>query len=102
MGDNIRAGETQEHREHIQNLCVVHKAEERDKREKKRKRPKMTASETPVTMTPEQEQMDAFVDELLVDPEKAVQSKTPLQKKKKIGEGSSKVVLTKPTPITQS
>ncbi|MFS7977206.1 hypothetical protein Hanom_Chr10g00901371 [Helianthus anomalus] len=80
MSDNIHAGETQEHREHIQNLRAIHEAEEREKREKKRKRREMTVSETPVTMKTEQEQMDEFVAEMLVDPEEAAQSKNPPQK----------------------
>ncbi|MFS7997514.1 hypothetical protein Hanom_Chr12g01142681 [Helianthus anomalus] len=62
----------------------------------------MTASETPVIVTSEQERMDEFVDQLLVDPDEEVPIKSPPQNKKKTGEGSSRDVPTKPTPITQS
>ncbi|XP_035832882.1 uncharacterized protein LOC118481756 [Helianthus annuus] len=73
MGNIIRAGSTREHREHIENLRAILEAEEREKRE-----------------------LDEFVDQLIVDPE--APSKSPPQKRKKTGEGSSRSVPAKSRP----
>ncbi|KAJ0530079.1 hypothetical protein HanLR1_Chr10g0363021 [Helianthus annuus] len=97
MADSICAGST---REHIERLQAIHVVQEPEKRERRLKRREMTEFETPVVVTTEEEQLDAFVEDILVDPHETTPSKSP-SKKRKTWEGSSKDSPVKQTPITQ-
>ncbi|MFS7977913.1 hypothetical protein Hanom_Chr10g00909581 [Helianthus anomalus] len=101
MGASFRAADSQEHRQHIQDMRAIHEMEERQKKEKKLARRQMTDSEIPVVVTEEEERLDDFVDNLLVDPDEASASKKPPSKKKKTDEGSSTHPQVKPTRMTQ-
>ncbi|MFS8003884.1 hypothetical protein Hanom_Chr13g01219091 [Helianthus anomalus] len=101
MWASFRAADSQEHRHHIQDMRAIHGMEERQKKEKKLARRQMTRSETPIVITLEEEILDDFVDNLLIDPDEPSASKTPPSKKKKTDEGSSKPPQVKPTRITQ-
>ncbi|XP_021971775.1 DNA ligase 1-like [Helianthus annuus] len=86
----IQAGESEEHRRHIQDLKAIHAMEEREKREKKCKRKEISVSERPETVTEEVQSLNDFVDAMIVDPDEASASKGP-----------SKVSPVKPTRVSK-
>ncbi|MFS8027756.1 hypothetical protein Hanom_Chr16g01502441 [Helianthus anomalus] len=101
MGVSFRAADSEEHRRHIEDMRAIHEMEEKQMREKKLARRQMAESERPIVVTEEEEGLEDFIDTLLINPEEPSASKSPLPKKKKTDEGSSKHPQVKPTRISK-
>ncbi|KAM0011591.1 hypothetical protein Hdeb2414_s0061g00762871 [Helianthus debilis subsp. tardiflorus] len=90
MSSAIRAAESEEQRQHIQDLKAIHAMQEKEKREKSLKRKEISSSEMPEIVTEETQTLNDFLDEILVDPFEA-----------QAGQGPSKVSPVKPTRISK-
>ncbi|KAJ0450404.1 hypothetical protein HanHA300_Chr15g0555931 [Helianthus annuus] len=90
MSSAINAAQTEEQRKHIQDLKAIHAMQEKEKREKSLKRKEISSSEMPEVVPEETQNLNDFVDQILVDPDEA-----------EADEGTSKVSPVKPTRISK-
>ncbi|KAJ0604370.1 hypothetical protein HanHA300_Chr02g0049031 [Helianthus annuus] len=90
MSSAIKAAQTEEQRKHIQDLKAIHAMQEKEKREKSLKRKEISSSEMPEVVPEETQNLNDFVDQILVDPDEA-----------EADEGTPKVSPVKPTRISK-